>query len=125
MKSLWRHILGLVAIFLILIFLGAYAYQIVEGWRYLDSVYFVVVTVTTVGYGDFAPQTDLGKIFTIIFPIAGMVLAFYFISMIGRFFFRQQFRARLRQNGRITGKRGVRRISSKKKKTKKSKRKKK
>jgi uncharacterized protein YneF (UPF0154 family) len=125
MKSLWRHILGLVAIFLILIFLGAYAYQIVEGWRYLDSVYFVVVTVTTVGYGDFAPQTDLGKIFTIIFPIAGMVLAFYFISMIGRFFLRQQFRARLRQNGRITGKRGVRRISSKKKKTKKSKRKKK
>jgi uncharacterized protein YneF (UPF0154 family) len=125
MGNLWRHILGLTVIFLIIIFLGAYIYQQVEDWRYLDSVYFVVVTVTTVGYGDLVPKTDLGKIITIIFPLIGMVLAFYFVSMIGRFLLRQQFRARLVKDGRITGTRGVKRISSKKKKTKKSKRKKK
>jgi hypothetical protein len=28
-----------------------------EGWRWEDAVYFVVVTLTTVGFGDFAPSS--------------------------------------------------------------------
>jgi hypothetical protein len=38
----------------------------------VDALYFSVVTLTTVGYGDFAPQTDLGKLFTAVYVRLGI-----------------------------------------------------
>ena len=46
----------------------------VEGWSLLDSAYFAVVTIATVGYGDLTPETTLGKIFTIGYIFAGIGL---------------------------------------------------
>lgn len=54
-------------------------YSRVEGWSLLDSFYFCVVTLETVGYGDITPTTDLGKIFTIFYIIVGL-------TVIGGFF---------------------------------------
>lgn len=34
-------------------------YNQVEGWDVLDCVYYITVTITTVGYGDFHPTTDV------------------------------------------------------------------
>ena len=53
---------------------GTTFYHWVEGWRWLDSLYFCVITLATVGYGDFSPQTDLGKIFTMIYVFIGIGL---------------------------------------------------
>jgi voltage-gated potassium channel len=47
-------------------------YRLVEGWSLLDSLYFSVTTIATVGFGDFAPRTVLGKIFTIGYIFAGI-----------------------------------------------------
>lgn len=49
-------------------------YRFVEGWRWIDAVYFSVMTIATVGYGDLVPQTDLGKIFTMGFVLVGLGL---------------------------------------------------
>lgn len=57
---------------------GATFYHFVEGLDVLDAVYFCVITLTTVGYGDFSPVTDAGKVFTMFYVIAGIgVLAAY------------------------------------------------
>ncbi len=40
-----------------------YAHQ--EEWGVLDSFYFAVCTGLTIGYGDLAPATALGRVFTI------------------------------------------------------------
>lgn len=45
---------------------GSIFYSIVEGWSVIDSIYFCVMTIATVGYGDFSPSTALSKIFTIL-----------------------------------------------------------
>ncbi len=66
--------------FIILILAGTYVYHRAEGWSYFDSLYFTIVTVTTIGYGDFAPVTTIGKIFTMIFPFIGIGMAFYLFS---------------------------------------------
>ena len=62
----------------IILFSGTMFYHHLEGWTYIDSLYFSVITLTTVGYGDFSPQTTEGKLFTIfyIFIGLGMILSF-------------------------------------------------
>lgn len=51
---------------------GAVFYHAVEGLSYVDALYFTAVTLTTVGYGDFAPQTDAGKLFTAFYAFVGI-----------------------------------------------------
>jgi potassium channel subfamily K len=44
-----------------------------EALSMVDALYFVIVTITTVGYGDLVPLTDKAKIFTVFFMVAGLV----------------------------------------------------
>lgn len=43
-----------------------------EGWQYDDALYWAMVTITTVGFGDLTPDTDGGKVFTIFYAILGV-----------------------------------------------------
>lgn len=61
---------------------GSVMYHYLEGWIWVDSIYFSFVTLTTVGFGDFAPQTDEGKIFTIFYIIMGVGMILSFINAI-------------------------------------------
>src|SRR3989344_5346743 len=99
-----------VVLFVLLLVSGTLFYHNVEGWRYLDSVYFSVVTVTTLGYGDLSPQTDAGKIFTMIFAFSGIGIAFYFFSLVGRYFLIKQRKQILKDEGRLINSKGIRRI---------------
>jgi voltage-gated potassium channel len=53
---------------------GMLIYHRLEGWSYLDALYFCVVSLATVGYGDLSPTTPLAKMFTIIYLINGIVI---------------------------------------------------
>lgn len=59
---------------------GSIFYHFVEGWRWIDCFYFSIITLSTIGYGDFAPQTDAGKLFTIGYIILGMSIILSFIN---------------------------------------------
>jgi voltage-gated potassium channel len=43
---------------------GTVGFHCIEGWAWSDAFYATVVTLSTVGYGDFTPHTALGKWFT-------------------------------------------------------------
>lgn len=62
--------------------LGTVVYHILEGWSWVDSLYFSVITLTTIGYGDFSPTTDGGKIFTIFYIIIGLGMILSFINTV-------------------------------------------
>jgi hypothetical protein len=53
---------------------GSAFYMLVEGWSVLDALYFSVVTLATIGYGDLTPTTDLAKVFTIFYVLIGIGL---------------------------------------------------
>lgn len=63
---------------------GTFFYHTLEKWRWLDSLFFSVTTLTTVGYGDLAPKTDAGKIFTMIYIFVGVGVILGFINSVAR-----------------------------------------
>ena len=73
---------GIFSWVLILLLTGTWFYHQWEGWSWLDSLYFSVVTLTTVGYGDLSPQTSIGKIFTIVYIILGLGILSSFIILL-------------------------------------------
>ncbi len=66
----------------IVVTFGSVVYHYLEGWNWIDAIYFSVITLTTVGYGDLSPQTDEGKLFTIFYIIIGIGLILSFINTI-------------------------------------------
>ena len=65
---------GLLALTSTLVAVASLFYAAVEDWSLLDSTYFAVVTIATIGYGDLVPRTAAGKIFTIVYVICGIGL---------------------------------------------------
>lgn len=62
----------LLAIASVLVGVGTVFYRFVEDLAWLDSVYLSVISLTTVGYGDFSPATSTGKVFTMFYVVAGI-----------------------------------------------------
>jgi voltage-gated potassium channel len=79
LKSMTIPIVILVVIYTVSILF----FHTVEGWSFLDAAYFTTVTIATVGYGDFTPQTPLGKVGAIVLIFTGVSTGLYVITHVG------------------------------------------
>ncbi|QDT47654.1 potassium channel family protein [Symmachiella dynata] len=69
-----RRILIIILLLLVLTTVGIIGFRLIEGWDWIDCVYYTVVTVTTVGY-EIHPLSDEGKLF----------VTFYLVTCLGIF----------------------------------------
>ena len=63
---------------------GAFLFHWLESWNWLDSFYFVIITLTTIGYGDLSPTTPLTKIITIFYGLNGVAILLMLLDEIRR-----------------------------------------
>jgi len=54
-------------ILLTIFIIGTVGFHFIEGWSFVDSFYFTITTLSTVGYGDFAAETTAGKFFAVFY----------------------------------------------------------
>lgn len=53
---------------------GAAVFARIEGWKFLDAVYWADVTLLTVGTGDYFPMTHLGRSLLFPYAIGGIII---------------------------------------------------
>jgi voltage-gated potassium channel len=70
------------AVAVMILLSGTVFYRHAEGWSWIDSLYFSVATMSTVGFGDLSPVTDFGKLFTMFYIFVGVGV---FVALFAQF----------------------------------------
>ncbi len=90
-----RRALVVVVFIFAVVFGGSLAFMYVEGKSFLESLYFVIATVTTVGYGDVVPATEPGKLLSILLIIFGAGAVLSIIPIVFSYIVEKDIRAAL------------------------------
>lgn len=78
---------------LFLLLCGTIFYAYAEDWNLLDSLYFCVMTMTTIGYGDLTPTTSASKVFTIIYAFVSIGIFVSLATKLASALFRHNHRS--------------------------------
>ena len=82
-----------VIIVVILLSGGTIYFHKAENWSYVDSFYFSVVSLTTVGYGDLTPTTPASRIVASFYIIFGLGIMLYLLSsVVGKYVFSKEMK---------------------------------
>lgn len=78
--NLWQCLLAIT--FYIGVAIFAFSFVLAE-WTLIDSIYFAIVTFTTIGYGDLVPDSYISRVFTCFFALSGVACLGIAIGVIG------------------------------------------
>lgn len=71
--------------FMVFLLGGAAVYSSIEGWSFMDALYFTDYTLLTIGIGNFAPKTHLGRSLLFLYATIGIIALGLVISSIASF----------------------------------------
>ena len=61
---------------------GTAVFWKLESWNPGDSIYFIIVTLTTVGLGDYAPESFTGLVFLVVYTMVGLGMMAVLIALL-------------------------------------------
>lgn len=64
------------------IFIGAIVYSMWESWSFFESFYFVFISMSTIGFGDYVPQHPIYMMASIIYLVFGLALTSMCINVV-------------------------------------------
>jgi len=64
------------------IFIGATVYSIWEDWTFFESFYFVFISMSTIGFGDYVPQHPMYMMASIVYLVFGLALTSMCINVV-------------------------------------------
>ncbi len=77
-----KYVTSGVILILILFIYGVIGSHFIMGYNLIDSIYYSIITMATVGYGDLAPTTGLQKLFATSLAIGGVATLAYVFNII-------------------------------------------
>ena len=77
------QITAAVSSLIVLITVGTVVFRFLEEWTWVQSFYFSVVTLSTVGYGDLHPTSDASRLFTAFYILVGVAVVLSSLGVIG------------------------------------------
>lgn len=92
-----RKVLLSVALLVGTIAFGVLGYVLLEGMALTDAFYMTMITISTVGFGEVVPLSDVGRAFTVVFIFLMLVLFTYAIGTISSFLLDGEFQKYLRR----------------------------
>lgn len=90
MKSRWRTVFIAIGILIILVFCGTCFFTISENWSLVESFYFTMMTITTVGYGDYVPSHDISKIVTVCYSLVSIPVVLFIFGFFAEHYFEKK-----------------------------------
>ncbi|XP_057341030.1 uncharacterized protein LOC130678052 [Microplitis mediator] len=71
-----------ITILIAYIFVGATAYNIWEQWGFFESFYFVFISMSTIGFGDYVPKHPIYMMCSIVYLVFGLALTSMCINVV-------------------------------------------
>ena len=85
LRSNRKIIIGIFGLIILYVVVSAVLFLWAENaskYRFFDSLYFTIISVTTVGFGDITPKTDFGKCIAITNAIVGLISFGFLVAAI-------------------------------------------
>ena len=76
-----KYVTGGLILIIILFIYGIVGSYFIMGLNLVDSIYYAVITMATVGYGDYTPHTGIQKLFATTLALGGVALLAYVFNM--------------------------------------------
>ncbi len=80
--SLKKKLVVALLALLFMLLMGTIGFHYLEGWSVEESFYATVITLSTVGYGDFSPHSKEGMLFTVFLIIVGVGTMLYTVGLV-------------------------------------------
>jgi voltage-gated potassium channel len=81
MNTLVRRFVWLTSAMIATVVLGTVGYMALEDYSFLDALYMTAITISTVGYHEVRPLSDMGRVFTIVLLAIGVSLLYLAIGI--------------------------------------------
>jgi len=83
MKRKDKHALIALSAVVTVVIAGTFIFRYLEDWTFIESLYFTVATITTVGYGDLHPTTDVSRLAAVGLLLLGVTTVLTSLTVLG------------------------------------------
>jgi voltage-gated potassium channel len=83
--KLQNRVITVLLLAMLLVAIGVFGYMHFSNYSFIDALYMVIITMSTVGFGEVHPLTPAEKLFTIFLIIFSIGIFGYFISLLTEF----------------------------------------